>query len=108
GRRRRVARLVRDLIVLHYLREPRVPGRLLLLRREIGLDLGLDLREGLRVRGLYRTERLDDVPAVYTMHRLRDLVRLERERGLVERRHGLDACSAALAVRRAELAALRH
>ena len=103
-----VARLVRDLAleVLRHLREPRRPGRLLLLRSEVRLDLRLDLGEGLGVGGLDRAERLDDVVAVDALHRLRDLVRLERERGLVERRDRLLAGAARAAVGDAELAAL--
>src|SRR5262249_61748847 len=109
GRRRRVARLVRDLAleVLRHLREPALPGHLLLLLREVRLDLRLDFLERLRVGRLDRRDRLDDVPAELAVHRLRDLVRLEGERRLVERRHRGDACAALAAVRDTELAALR-
>src|SRR4051812_30123223 len=108
GRRRLVARLVLDLAleVLRHLREPGLPRRLLLLRGEIPLDLRLDLLEGLGVRGLDRAEGLDDVVAVDALHRLRDLVRLERERGLVERGHRLLTGTARTSVRDAKFAAL--
>src|SRR5262245_39940983 len=108
GGRRLVARLVGDLarVVLLHLREEVRPRKLLLLLGELQLDLRLDLGEGLLVGRSDRRQRLDDVPAVDALHGLRDRVSLERERGLVERGHGLLTRAARTAVRDAELAAV--
>src|SRR5947208_14764707 len=112
GRRRgwRITRLEADLalVVLLHLREPVRPANLLLLLGQVRLDLRLDLLEGLGMGRLDRPERLDDVPAVHAVNRLRDLVRLEREGGLVERRHRLLARAAGAAVRDTALPALRR
>src|SRR4051794_18190634 len=108
GRRRLVAPLVLDLAleVLRHLREPGLPRRLLLLRGEIPLDLRLALLEGLGGRGFDGAGGLDDVVAVAALPRRRYLVRLERERGLVERRPRLLTGPAGPPVGDAELAAL--
>src|SRR5204863_1836109 len=92
--RRLVAGLVLRLLaeVLLGVVPPLVEGVLLLLLLERLLDRRLHLVEGdfaLLLRRVDRAERLDHVPAEARVHRLRDLVRLQREGGLLERGYRL-------------------
>src|SRR4029453_14206530 len=95
--RRRVRRLeaggVADLVLVLLLDvgHPVVDGGVLLLGLELRLDLRLDLSQWRDRPGLDRRKRLDQVVPELRLDRLRQLVRLERERGLVERRDGLSA-----------------